>query len=172
MTTETQTQSASLQLPNDQSIDLPVIVGPEDEHAVDIKKLRAQTGYITMDEGYGNSGSCQSAVTFIDGEKGILRYRGIPIEQLAEQSTFVEVCWLLMFGELPTSDELDHFSSLLTQNSFLHKNLRSAFEAFPNSAHPMARCPHGGIVEAAAIRADGRDRPGPADLLSEQGLPG
>ena len=138
MTTETQTQSASLQLPNDQSIDLPVIVGPEDEHAVDIKKLRAQTGYITMDEGYGNSGSCQSAVTFIDGEKGILRYRGIPIEQLAEQSTFVEVCWLLMFGELPTSDELDHFSSLLTQNSFLHKNLRSAFEAFPNSAHPMA----------------------------------
>ncbi|MFW6033430.1 MAG: citrate/2-methylcitrate synthase, partial [Phycisphaeraceae bacterium] len=93
-------KTAQLQLP-DGPIDLPVVVGTENEHAVDISQLRNRTGYITLDEGFGNTGSCQSGVTFIDGEKGILRHRGIPIEQLAEQSTFIETAMLLIWGELP-----------------------------------------------------------------------
>ena len=84
--------------------DLPVIVGTEGERAIDISSLRDASGYITLDEGYGNTGSCRSAITFIDGERGILRYRGIPIEQLAEKSTFLETAWLLIYGELPTRD--------------------------------------------------------------------
>src|SRR6187399_736972 len=96
---------------------LPVVEGSEDELAIDISSLRNDTGYITLDDGYGNTGSCQSAITFIDGEKGILRYRGIPIEQLAEHSTFVETAWLLIWGELPTKDQLAEFSELLTRHS-------------------------------------------------------
>ncbi len=137
MSTNTQTETASLQLP-DQTIELPITVGTENEHGVDISKLRAQTSYITSDDGYGNTGSCQSKICFINGEKGILRYRGIPIEQVAEHSTFVETAWLLIFGELPTKDQLEGFSAQLTEHQFLHEGLRHHFEGFPATAHPMA----------------------------------
>ncbi len=117
---------------------LPVFEGVEKERAVDISNLRNQTGYITLDDGYANTGSCQSGITFIDGEKGILRYRGIPIEQLAEHSTFVEVAHLLIMGHLPKRAELKHFSDLLTQNENIHEDMKYHFEGFPSNAHPMA----------------------------------
>ena len=98
-------ETAILQLP-DQSLELPLLTGTENEKAIDISKLRVQTGYITLDTGFMNTGSCTSAVTFLDGEKGILRYRGYPIEQLAEHSSFVEVSYLLIYGELPTQEPL------------------------------------------------------------------
>ena len=100
---------------------LPVMEGTEKERAIDISSLRSQTGYITLDDGYANTGSCRSAITFIDGEKGILRYRGIPIEELAEKSTFIEVAHLLIMGNLPNSAELRQFSDLLTENEMLHE---------------------------------------------------
>src|SRR5436190_10615547 len=101
---------------------LPLIEGAEQERAVDISTLRDETGYITLDDGYANTGSCQSKITFIDGEKGILRYRGIPIEELAERSTFIEVAHLIIMGKLPTSLELRRFSDLLTENELLHES--------------------------------------------------
>src|SRR5258708_33680575 len=110
---------------------LPIVVGTENEKAVDISSLRAQTGHITLHDGYGNTGSCQSQVTFIDGEQGILRYRGIPIEELAEKSTFVEVAHLLVAGHLPNNAELRRFSDLLTQNELLHEAMKHHFEGFP-----------------------------------------
>ena len=113
-------KTAELRL-DGKSYQLPIVVGTEGEHAVDISALRNQTGYITLDDGYGNTGSCQSQITFIDGEKGILRYRGIPIEELADKSTFIEVAHLLIFGHLPTSAELRRFSDLLTANE---RNIR------------------------------------------------
>ncbi|MDM7997331.1 MAG: citrate synthase [Acidobacteriota bacterium] len=118
--------------------ELPEVVGSEGERAVDISSLRSNTGYITLDDGYGNTGSCISRITFIDGEKGILRYRGIPIEELAEHSTFVEAAYLLIWGKLPTSEELNHFSNLLTKNEMLHEDMKFHFEGFPTNAHPMA----------------------------------
>ena len=117
---------------------LPVVVGTENERAVDISKLRDETKYITLDDGYSNTGSCLSGITFIDGEKGILRYRGIPIEELAEKSTFIETAYLLIYGHLPTSKELHRFSELLTQNEMLHEDMKFHFEGFPPNAHPMA----------------------------------
>ncbi len=117
---------------------LPIIVGTEDEHAIDIAKLRNETGFITLDDGYGNTGACRSAITFIDGEKGILRYRGIPIEQLAEKSRFIEVAYLLIWGELPNETQMQQFSVLLTDNALLHEGLKHHFEGFPASAPPMA----------------------------------
>lgn len=121
-----------------QSVKLPLVVGSEAEKAVDVSSLRSQTGYITLDDGYGNTGSCQSQITFIDGERGILRYRGIPIEDLAEKSTFIEVAHLLIFGKLPASAELRRFSDLLTDNELLHEAMKHHFEGFPTHAHPMA----------------------------------
>jgi citrate synthase len=118
--------------------ELPGVVGSEGEKAIDISALRNNTGYITLDDGYGNTGSCNSAITFIDGEQGILRYRGIPIEELAEQSTFVETAYLLIYGQLPGRAELRQFSELLTQNENLHEDMKHHFEGFPASAHPMA----------------------------------
>jgi citrate synthase len=117
---------------------LPVVTGTEKEMAVDISALRAQSGYITLDESYGNTGACQSQVTFIDGEKGILRYRGIPIEELAEKSTFIETAYLIIYGHLPKRPELARFSDLLTANQILHENMKHHFEGFPSSSHPMA----------------------------------
>jgi len=117
---------------------LPIIEGSEKERAIDISSLRNETGYITLDDGYGNTGSCMSKVTFIDGEQGILRYRGIPIEELAEQSTFIEVAHLLITGKLPNNAELRHFSNLLTDNELLHEAMKHHFEGFPATAHPMA----------------------------------
>ncbi len=120
------------------STDFPVIVGTEGEAAIDIGKLRDQTGLITFDDGFGNTGSCTSDITFIDGERGILRYRGYPIEELAEKSTFIEVAWLLIHGELPTRNELQGFSDLLTEFQVLHEDMKYHFEGFPPNAHPMA----------------------------------
>ncbi len=117
---------------------LPVTVGSEDEIGIDIQKLRAQSKCITLDPGYGNTGSCESAITFIDGEKGILRYRGIPIEELALKSNFIEVAYLLIWGELPNKAERESFSNQLTEHALLHENLKHHFEGFPGSAHPMA----------------------------------
>jgi citrate synthase len=118
--------------------ELPVITGSEDEKAIDITKLRAQSGYITMDSGYMNTGSTRSAITFLDGEQGVLRYRGIPIEELAEKSTFVETSYLLIYGELPTRDQLKNFSRLLTYHSMIHEDMKHFFDGFPATAHPMA----------------------------------
>ena len=122
----------------DKSYELPVRYGTEGEVAIDIGKLRAQSGLITLDDGYSNTGSCESAITFIDGEKGILRYRGYPIEQLAEHSTFVETAYLLIFGELPRQPQLLEFRRLLSEHEFIHEDMRHHFEGFPPNAHPMA----------------------------------
>ncbi len=118
--------------------DLPVTVGSENEVGIDISGLRGASGAITVDEGYGNTGACKSAITFVDGERGILRYRGYPIEQLAEQSSFLEVSFLLVYGHLPSQDELQRFQNRLTRHSLLHEDMRRFFEAFPPDAHPMA----------------------------------
>jgi citrate synthase len=120
------------------SYDLPVITGTEGERALDISKLRSTTGLITLDDGYANTGSCQSAITFIDGEAGILRYRGIPIEDLAERSSFVETAQLLIFGRLPNEAQRSEFRTLLTENAALHRDMRKHFDGFPVTAHPMA----------------------------------
>ncbi|RLB33936.1 MAG: citrate (Si)-synthase [Deltaproteobacteria bacterium] len=119
------------------TVELPVVTGTEGEKALDISKLRQETGLITYDPGFANTGSCKSKITFMDGEKGILRYRGIPIEQLAEHSTFVETAYLLINGELPTRKQLNRFSMLLNDHSLVHEDMRQFFENFPRRAHPM-----------------------------------
>ena len=117
---------------------LPIIVGTENEKAIDIRKLRQETNYITLDSGYGNTGSCTSSITFIDGEKGILRYRGYPIEQLAEKSTFVETAYLLINGRLPNHTELTDFREMLTRHSLIHEDMLHFYDGYPSTAHPMA----------------------------------
>ncbi len=116
----------------------PVITGTYQEKAIDIKKLRDETNYITLDSSYGNTGSCLSSITYIDGEKGILRYRGIPIEVLAEKSTFVETSFLLIYGHLPNKDELSAFSDLLRYHSLIHEDMLHFYDGYPSTAHPMA----------------------------------
>ena len=120
------------------TLELPTLVGTENEAGIDIGSLRAKTGYITLDPGYGNSGACKSAITFIDGEKGILQYRGYDIAELAKKSTFVETAYLLIYGDLPTATELAGFSALLTENQMLHQDMLQHFDAFPPQAHPMS----------------------------------
>ncbi len=115
----------------------PVIVGTENEVGIDFAKLRSTTGAIGLDPGFGNTGSCTSTITFIDGEKGILRYRGYPIDELAESATFEEVCFLLIYGRLPAPQELDSFRDQLTHHSMIHESLKRFFEDFPPTAHPM-----------------------------------
>ncbi|MBT8493652.1 MAG: citrate (Si)-synthase, partial [Deltaproteobacteria bacterium] len=122
----------------DKEIELPVTTGSEGEKALDIGKLRGSTGYVTLDPGFKNTGSTTSAVTFLNGEEGVLRYRGYPIEQLAEHSTFVEVAYLLIYGHLPTKDELSEFSNHLTYHSLIHEDMRHFFDGYPSTAHPMA----------------------------------
>ena len=117
---------------------MPVVVGTEGEVGIDISEFRNQTGCITLDPGYGNTGACKSAITFIDGEKGILRYRGYDIAELAEKSTFIETAYLLIYGNLPNRTELAAFSDLLTENQMIHEGMRFHFEGFPSTAHPMA----------------------------------
>ena len=131
---------------NDKPLTLPLVRGTEGETAIDIQKLRAATGLITLDPGFGNTGACRSAITFIDGEQGILRYRGYDIAELAEKSTFLEVAWLLLYGELPTESELAGLTSEVTRHTMLHENFRRFFEALPKDAHPMPVC-------AAAVAA-------------------
>lgn len=120
------------------SIELPVVIGTENEVGIDISQLRAKTGWITLDDGYGNTGACTSEITFIDGEAGILRYRGYPIEELAEKSSFVEVAYLLLFGELPTPAQLKNFRDHLSFYQFIHEDLRHTLQGFPPGAPPMA----------------------------------
>lgn len=118
--------------------EIPIITGTENEKALDISNFRNETGYITMDPGYVNTGATSSAITYLDGEKGILRYRGIPIEQLAEKSTFVETSYLLIYGHLPNKQELERFSGLLTNHSMIHEDMKHFFDGYPATAHPMA----------------------------------
>lgn len=131
------TGKAELKL-DGKTLTLPTVVGSENEVGIDVTNLRKETGAITLDPGYGNTGSCESAITFIDGEKGILRYRGYDIAELAEKSNFIETAYLLIYGELPDHVQLEEFSSLLTENQMLHEGMRFHFESFPPTAHPMA----------------------------------
>src|SRR5438046_258217 len=112
----------------DKTLEFPVVVGTEDERGIDIGKLRAQTGYVTLDPAYMNTASTKSSITFLDGEKGILRYRGIPIDELAEKSTFVEVAYLLIYGHLPNKIELAAFSQALTRHSMLHEDMKRFYD--------------------------------------------
>jgi len=118
-------------------IELPIIEGTENERGIDISKLRAMTKLITVDTGFKNTGSTQSKITFLDGEKGILRYRGYPIEELAEKSTFLEVAYLLIYGELPSGDELYEFKKQIKKHQLVHEDLKKIMEGFPSNAHPM-----------------------------------
>ena len=129
--------TAELILPG-QNVSLPLVEGSEGEKGVDITRLREQSGYITLDAGYLNTGACSSAITFIDGDKGILRYRGIPIEELAEKSTFLEVAYLLINGKLPNNDELTNFNSKIKRHTMIHEDIKRFFDGFPRDAHPMA----------------------------------
>ena len=122
----------------DQEIILPVVEGTEGERAIDISRLRGATGLITIDEGFMNTGSTRSAITYLDGEKGILRYRGYPIEQLAAQSDFIETAYLLIYGELPNAKEADEFRSGIREHTMIHEDMRSFYNGFPRDAHPMA----------------------------------
>ncbi len=123
---------------NGKELELPIVVGSEDETGIDISRLRKQTGAVTLDTGYGNTGSCQSAITFINGEKGILRYRGYPIEQIATTTRFPEVCYLLIYGELPTQEQYKEFREGLTHHTLIHEDMKKFFEGYAITAHPMA----------------------------------
>ncbi len=141
MSTSVESQNASGEVAKlrlgEKQIDLPTLVGTEGEHAIDISKLRSQTGYITLDDSYGNTGATTSAITYLDGEQGILRYRGYPIEVLAQKCAFIEVAWLLIYGELPTAAELQGFREALRRHTMIHEEMRSFYSGFPRDAHPM-----------------------------------
>ncbi len=128
---------AKLKLDN-QELELPIVEGTENERGLDISKLRAQTGVITLDDGYVNTGSTQSAITFLDGEKGVLRYRGYPVETVAANCDFLEVAWLLIYGELPTARQLEDFRVSIKRHTLLHESMRKFYDGFPRDAHPMA----------------------------------
>ena len=142
MTTQTilATETTATLTYDGKPVTLPLVTGSEGETAIDIQKLRAATGLITLDPGFGNTGACRSAITFIDGERGILRYRGYDIAELAEKSTFLEVAWLLLHGDLPASGELATLTAEVTRHTMLHENFRRFFEALPKDAHPMPVC--------------------------------
>src|SRR5690606_20894554 len=119
--------------------ELPVVTGTENESAVNISKLRDSTGLITLDPGYKNTGATQSAITFLDGERGVLQYRGYPIEQLAENSTFLEVAYLLIYGELPSADTLSDFRTKISRHTLIHEDMKKFFDGFPSKSHPMGQ---------------------------------
>ncbi|UEG55351.1 citrate synthase [Mucilaginibacter daejeonensis] len=131
-------ETAQLKI-GDKTYDLPVIEGTENEKALDISKLRDLTGYITLDIGYKNTGATKSAITFLDGEVGILKYRGYPIEQLAERSTFIEVAYLLIYGELPTQEQLAKFQADINKHTLVHEDMKKFFDGFPSRSHPMGQ---------------------------------
>ncbi len=155
--------TAKLVLPDGKETNLKVIVGSENEHAVDITSLRADTGFITLDTGYMNTGSTKSAITYLDGEKGILRYRGYPIEDLAEHSDFVETSYLLINGKLPTKDERQKFSNQLTRHSLIHEDMHNFFSGYPPSSHPMAVL-SAMVTSLSAYYPDSQDRSLPSEL--------
>ena len=138
MSTEAVARPAAALRVGDREVQLPIVRGTEGDDGVDIGRLRGETGLITYDPGYGNTGACTSAVTFLDGEEGILRYRGYPIEQLAEHSTFLEVAYLLIWGELPSADQLTRFTNEVTHHTLIREEMRHFFDSFPADAHPMA----------------------------------
>jgi citrate synthase len=156
-------QTAKLSLPGGKDINLDVVVGTENEHAIDVKSLRAESGYITLDTGFMNTGSTKSAITYLDGEKGILRYRGYPIEDLAEHSDFVEVSYLLINGKLPTAAERKAFSLALTRHSLIHEDMHQFFAGFPPTSHPMAVL-SAMVTSLSAYYPDSLDRNSPADI--------
>jgi citrate synthase len=119
-------------------VEVPVVVGTENEKGIDVTKLLGTTGYITLDPGYGNTGACESAITYIDGDQGILRYRGYDISELCEKSTFMEVAYLLIYGELPDSEQLTKFKDKVLYHSLIHEDMKSFFNSYPGHAHPMA----------------------------------
>lgn len=123
----------------DKTYDMPIIEGTEDEKAIDISKLRDLTGYVTLDIGYKNTGATKSAITFLDGEAGILKYRGYPIEQLAEKSTFLEVAYLLIYGELPTTEQLKAFQEKINKHTLVHEDMKKFFDGYPSHSHPMGQ---------------------------------
>jgi len=157
------TETAKLILPDATETSLPVVVGSENEHAIDIRGLRSSTGYVTLDAGYMNTGATTSAITYLDGEQGILRYRGYPIEELAEKSNFVETSYLLIHGNLPTQIQLDEFSRKLTRHSMIHEGMRHFFEGFPDRSHPMAVL-SSMVTSLSAYYPDCLDRSAPMDL--------
>ena len=122
----------------EETIDLPMVEGTENERALDVASLRAKTGYVTLDPAFMNTASTTSAITFLDGERGILRYRGYPIEQLGDNSSFVEVAYLVIYGKLPNKTELENFTTLLTRHSLIHEDMKRFFDGYPSTAHPMA----------------------------------
>ena len=122
----------------DQDISLPIIVGSEGEKAIDTRKLRADTGYICYDQGYGNTGSCESAITYLDGDNGILRHRGYPIDQLAAHSNFVETAYLIVYGQLPKPQQRKEFGQRMRENAAIETQMHRLFEGFPKNAPPMA----------------------------------
>jgi citrate synthase len=131
-------ETAQLKI-GDKTYDLPVIEGTEGEKAIDISKLRDQSGYVTLDIGYKNTGATKSAITFLDGEVGILKYRGYPIEQLAEKSTFIEVAYLLIYGKLPTAEQLQAFEFEISHHTLVHEDMKKFFDGFPSGSHPMGQ---------------------------------
>ncbi len=131
------TEIAKLVLPEGHSIELPIIMGSENEKALDISELRANTGYITIDPGLVNTGVCESSITFLNGEDSVLRYRGFPIEQLSKESSFIEVAYLLINGDLPNKEKLNDFVNQITLNSMIHEDMRHFFEGFAQNTHPM-----------------------------------
>jgi citrate synthase len=155
--------TAKLVLPDSKEVVLPVMVGTEDEHAIDIRSLRQDTGYITLDTGYMNTGSTTSAITYLDGEQGILRYRGYPIEELAEKSNFVETAYLLINGQLPTKAEREVFGRMLTRHSLIHEDMHQFFAGYPPTSHPMAVL-SAMVTSLSAYYPDCLDRTAPVDL--------
>jgi len=122
---------------NNSTYEFPLVEGSENEKGIDIKSLRTQTGLITYDPGYKNTGSCQSSITFLDGEEGVLRYRGYSIEDLSEKSSFIEVAFLLIFGSLPTPEEMEKFNREISQSAIVDEDVKTILKSFPKSAHPM-----------------------------------
>ncbi len=135
---KTGTEKATVQL-DGKTYELPVVTGSENEKAIDISKLRDTTGYVTLDIGYKNTGATTSAITFLDGEEGILRYRGYPIEELAEKSTFLDVAYLLIFGEKPSKEQSETFSNTIKRHTLVHEDIKEIFDAYPTNSHPMGQ---------------------------------
>jgi citrate synthase len=158
---ETGRQTAKVAL-DGAEVELPLVIGTEGEVGIDIAALRATTKAITLDPGYGNTGACLSAITFIDGERGILRYRGYPIEDLAGRTRFTEICYLLIYGHLPSTAELDAFREKLTRHSLIHEDMKKFFEGFPSTAHPMAIL--SSMVASLSAYYPGAERPEDIDL--------
>jgi len=145
--------TAKLSIPGHDEMELPITVGSEGEHAIDVTKVRSSTGYITLDPGYRNTGSVESDITFIDGEKGILRYRGYAIDNLCANCSFLEVSWLLMFGELPTQAELDNFEGLIDSYAEIDTHVLRSIDEFPDHGHPMAK--FAASIHAASVYHEG-----------------